>query len=100
VSIVEIDRYRCDPAKLESVMRARPGDVEELMERYRSLGALHHRFVARGQDLLLIDEWPSIEASTRFWLDPVAMRLAREAEIPLEPVEYGYFRSMTDPSEF
>jgi len=28
------------------------------------------------------------------------MRLAREAEIPLEPVEYGYFRSMTDPSEF
>jgi hypothetical protein len=61
---------------------------------------MHHRFVARGHELLLINEWLSAEAAVGFWFEPMATELLREADMSPLADQGAYYRSITDPGEF
>jgi hypothetical protein len=97
--IVQVMRFRCEPAKLEAVIRARPDEAKAAGEHAKSLGCLHHRLVARDDELMLIEDWPTIEESTKVWYQR-GLSLWLEAGIPLEPEERGYYRTLSDPGEF
>jgi hypothetical protein len=99
MSVVEVMRFRCEPAKLEAVIRARPDEAKASGEHARSVGCLHHRLVARDDELMLIEDWPTVEESTKVWFAQ-GLSLWLQAGIPLEPQELSYYRTISDPGEF
>jgi hypothetical protein len=65
---------KVDPDALRPLFEAKSAVFERLAEKAKSMGALHHRYMAGDGKVLVIDEWESAEGFQEFF--------AGQAEIP------------------
>jgi heme-degrading monooxygenase HmoA len=81
-------RLAVDPDRFEATINSDPDRLQGIAERAKSYGAIHHAFYANteGNEVLVVDEWPSEEAFQRFFADsPDIGQMMGEAGMTNEP---------------
>jgi|ERR1700722_3954922 len=71
MSVLVIVKAAADKAAFEKVMADREDAMKTIAARGKAAGAIHHRF-GLGADgtVVVLDEWKSAEAFTKFFDDP------------------------------
>jgi hypothetical protein len=74
MSVVVIVRFSvADVDKAFEFAKANPSIPEETTAYGKSLGQIGHRFLVDGDDLVVIDEWPTAEAFNTFFANAPRM---------------------------
>ncbi|MCU1363798.1 MAG: hypothetical protein JWM55_1626 [Acidimicrobiaceae bacterium] len=71
MSVIVIVKVGADKAAFEKVVAERGDEMKAISARGKAAGAIHHRF-GLGADgtVVVLDEWNSAEAFTKFFGDP------------------------------
>jgi hypothetical protein len=93
-------RIAVDPAKFEELVAANRDKFPAIAERGKSMGAIHHRFVATDDAVLAIDEWDSVESFRSFFEDNAEIgELMQQTGVTEEP-RVTVFRPLDVGDEF
>jgi heme-degrading monooxygenase HmoA len=87
---------KVDPAVLRNLFESKADVFKAIAEEAKTVGALHHQFVAGEDRVLILDEWESAEAFQQFFSgQPEIAALMQEAGVE-EPPEIQVWQPMTD----
>ena len=91
-------RIKASPDGLMKVSDAMP----PIAERAKSLGCLHHRFLASedGTTVVVVDEWESKEAFEKFFNEGEDVRALMESAGVTEPPKVTFWRPLDTPDQF
>ena len=67
MSVVVVVRLKADAEKTKEALRSHSADVEQVSADAKAAGALSHRFVWAGDEVLIIDEWNDAAAFREFF---------------------------------
>lgn len=60
-------RFEVDPDRFMEVMREEDGRLQSIAERAKQMGAIHHMFMANGNEVMVADEWDKQESFQAFF---------------------------------
>jgi heme-degrading monooxygenase HmoA len=87
---------KVDPAALRKLFESQPDVFQSIAEKAKTVGALHHRFLAGEDQVLIVDEWESAEAFQEFFSSEQEIAaLMAEAGVKAPP-EIQVWQPMTD----
>lgn len=94
-------RVKADRTKFEELASGEWKDrLQEIAERAKSMGAIHHRFAAEDGDLVVMDEWESREQFERFFSESDDVReLMASVGVQSEP-EIHFYEPLRVGDEF
>jgi hypothetical protein len=67
MSVIITVRMSADPAKAAAFAAENVDLIRSISQDGKRQGAIHHRFVAREGEVMVIDEWDSAESFQRFF---------------------------------
>ena len=103
MSAIIITRYRGDTSRFDEFLQSHRVAFSDLARLKRSKGCISHRYLAGSDELLVVDEWPTVEQYEAMWAadQPEVLRLVTEAGLAAaDPPEVSYYHSLPDPGEF
>ena len=95
-------RVSADVERFKQVVAGDPDRVRAIAERGRQAGAIHHQFFASaaGDEILVVDEWPSAEAFRAFFDGaPDVGAFMGEAGVTSEP-HVAIWHALDTPDKF
>jgi heme-degrading monooxygenase HmoA len=95
-------RISGDAGRIEQALKSDPNRLQEIAERAKSKGALHHRFHANvdGSGVLVVDEWETAEGFQQFFAEnPDIGAMMAEAGVTSEP-EASFWQLLDTPDAF
>ena len=99
MSVLVTVRVSGDVAKFRGLMESDPDRFRKIGEHARTVGAIHHRFGATGDFVLVIDEWETAEQFQTFFQMPEIAAIMAEAGVNGEP-EITVVEAISSPDEF
>jgi hypothetical protein len=103
MSAIIIATYRGDASRFDEFLQSHRVAFADLARLKRSRGCISHRYLASSGELLVVDEWPTVEQyeATSADVQPEVLRLVTEAGLAAaDPPEVSYYHSLPDPGEF
>ena len=86
MSVLMTLRVHGDANALEHMLEVDPETFSSVAAKGKAMGATYHRFYATGDEILVIDEWPSEEAFQSFFSStPEIPKIMAEAGVHEEP---------------
>lgn|SRR5437762_11297363 len=88
MSVIMGLRISVDRGRFEEAINSDQARLQEISERSKQHGAIHHRFYASlaGDEVLVVDEWPDPESFQRFFeASPEIGAMMGEAGVSSEP---------------
>lgn len=70
MSVLIITKVQGDTAKFSQALTDRASEFNEIAQRARAAGAIHHQFGIGDGYVLVVDEWETAEAFQNFFSDP------------------------------
>jgi hypothetical protein len=70
MSVLIIGKFEGDAAKFSEALQTRGPEFEQISERAKAQGAVHHRFGLGDGFVVVVDEWGSVEQFQSFFSDP------------------------------
>ena len=67
MSVTITVRVAADPEKAAAFAEANAAMIRAISQQGKSMGAIHHRFVSRDGEIMVIDEWPDSGTFERFF---------------------------------
>jgi quinol monooxygenase YgiN len=100
MSVIVLVKFRGDPGTVEAMMQDRPTAFETLAAEARRHGGEHHRMAVRGNEILIIDEWHSVEDFDTFYpAQPGLLQALDDLGFDAAP-EVSYWDPIPGPGEF
>ena len=99
MSVIVLVKFRGDPDRVGSMMKDQPATFETIAAEARRHGGVHHRIAVRGSEILIIDEWQSVEDFDTFYPKSGLLEVLDDLGFAEAP-EVGYWDPIPDPSEF
>jgi hypothetical protein len=101
MSVIVIGRFRvASTADAKQALSSDPALVDEISEEAKQLGAVHHRFLEGDGELLVLDEWESVDAFNRFFQSNTKIpTVMQNAGVQGEP-RFEFFSPMEAPGTF
>ncbi len=97
MSVIVIGKFKADPAVLEKVFTEKSADFIAVSNEGKSLGALHHRFLAGDGEVIVLDEWDSAEAFQKFFENNTKIpEILQAAGVSAAP-EFSFYEAMDSP---
>jgi hypothetical protein len=81
------------------MLQDRRETFEQLAAEVRQHGGEHHRMAVRGSEILVIDEWHSVEEFDTFYPDKGLLKVLDDLGFAEAP-EVSYWHPIPDPGEF
>ena len=69
MSVVVTIKLTADAAKAEAFAASNADFIRGISQEGKRRGAIHHRFVANGNEIMVIDEWDSAENFQKFFTE-------------------------------
>jgi putative drug exporter of the RND superfamily len=88
MSVTMMLRVKADAKRLQEVINGNEARTQAVNDRGKSLGAIHHRFLASadGTEIIVIDEWESAEGFQKFFeSSPEIAQIMAETGVTSEP---------------
>jgi heme-degrading monooxygenase HmoA len=87
MSVVVIARFPvADVAKAKQAFTSQAALLEEVTEDSKKLGCEHHRFVEGDAEMIVIDQWQSVEGFQQFFeANPKVQQISEAAEVQGPP---------------
>ncbi|HXD53546.1 MAG TPA: hypothetical protein VN618_02210 [Solirubrobacteraceae bacterium] len=94
-------RMAVDPDRFMAVVASKGEEMKAISEQGRSKGAVHHMFLAGDGEVMVADEWDSVESFQAFWeeMGPRIGPIMAEAEVAGEP-QPTFWRPLDTPDRF
>jgi hypothetical protein len=93
-------RFKADPDALEQFADANDELMKSIADAGRAAGATRHAFAAKGQEVLVIDEWPDEPKFRKFFEShPDIPRVMQAAGVQSAP-DISFYRKLDMPDEF
>jgi hypothetical protein len=102
MSTIVIAKYRADPDKFRKLVKSGDVDFTAIARSRMAKGCISHRYAVSENAVLVIDEWPSMEAYNERWETSGqgwSHEVALEAGLQ-EPPEVTYLEVVPDPGAF
>ena len=99
MSVIIIVKVPGDPAAANEVFHAQSSNMAEIAKRGREAGAIHHRFAAGTNEVIIVDEWTSADAFQQFFGDPEIADLMKAAGAQ-GPPDISIYEAMDTPDAF
>ena len=94
MSVIVTLRVRGDATKIEALAAADPMLLQKITDRAKEHGVISHRFYGTGDEVLVMDEWPSPEAFRAFFdASPEIPGVMEQAGVTSEP-EIVFWRKL------
>jgi heme-degrading monooxygenase HmoA len=100
MSVLMTLRVTGDVAKLERLGAEDPSLFSGIIERAKERGLISHRFWTSGDEVLVVDEWPSEEAFQGFYeTTPEIQQIMQYAGVR-EPPEVSFWQPVDTRDEY
>lgn len=102
MSVIMGLRIAADPKRVEQALNGDPERLQQIAQRSRDAGCIHHRFLANenGGEVLVLDEWPDPGSFMQFFENsPDIGELMQEAGVTERPTPV-FWREMDTPDKF
>jgi len=100
MSVIVLVKFRGDPGTVEAMRQDRPAAFETIAAEARRHGGQHHRTAVRGSEILIIDEWHSVEEFDSFYPGKPGLLQALDDLGFDEAPEVSYWDPMPGPGDF
>jgi heme-degrading monooxygenase HmoA len=102
MSVIMGLRLSVNRDQFEQALNSDPARLQEIAERAKQHGAIHHQFYANlaGNEVLVVDEWPDPESFQRFFeASPDIGAMLGEAGVTSEP-QPEFWQEVDSPDRF
>jgi hypothetical protein len=100
MSVLIIGKFEGDTAKFSEALQTRGQEFQEIGERAKTQGAIHHRFGLGDGFVVVIDEWGSVEQFQSFFSDPQLQEFIASTGALPGPPELLMAEATPSPDEF
>lgn len=93
-------RFKADPAKFKEVAQSHADTLKKIVDEAKTKGCVHHCFVEADGDVVVVDEWDSVESfQTFFASNPDIPGILQEVGVAGAP-EVKSWEKIDTPDEF
>ncbi len=100
MSVLVIAKFTGDTAKFGQALADRAGEFEEIGERARSAGGIHHRFGVGDGFIVVTDEWESADHFMKFFSDPDLQAFIGSVGADPGPPEMIVAEAVSSPDQY
>jgi hypothetical protein len=100
MSVLVVAKFTGDTAKFEQALADRASEFEEISDRAKSAGGIHHRFGVGDGFIVVVDEWESADHFGQFFSDPNLQAFIGSVGADPGPPELIFAAAVSSPDQF